>query len=110
MGRFIEGADRRQLSLLPTRIEDWVDEDNPVHVIERCVRIVGSASWMRRARPKMLTLNCRQASSSGTSSSAIGPIARIVDEHVDTSRVGRMVSMAAVIDPSVMSNTHVHVW
>ena len=34
MGRFVEGADRSQLSFLPECLEDWVDEDNPVQVIE----------------------------------------------------------------------------
>ena len=31
MGRFVEGADRSQLTLLPDRLEDWVSEDNAVH-------------------------------------------------------------------------------
>jgi transposase len=34
MGRFVEGADRSQLTLLPECLEDWVSEDNAVHVIE----------------------------------------------------------------------------
>ena len=34
MGRFVEGADRSQLCLLPECLDDWVHEDNPVHVIE----------------------------------------------------------------------------
>ena len=37
MGRFVEGADRSQLSFLPQCLEDWVDEDNPVQVIEAFV-------------------------------------------------------------------------
>ena len=37
MGRFVEGADRSQLSFLPECLEDWVDEDNPVQVIEAFV-------------------------------------------------------------------------
>lgn len=28
MGRFVEGADRSQLTLLPECLEDWVSEDN----------------------------------------------------------------------------------
>jgi hypothetical protein len=32
MGRFIEGADRRQATLLPDTIEDYVSEENPVRV------------------------------------------------------------------------------
>jgi transposase len=34
MGRFVEGADRSQLTLLPECLEDWVSEDNAVHVID----------------------------------------------------------------------------
>ncbi|MEH2534295.1 transposase [Bradyrhizobium sp. AZCC 1588] len=34
MGCFVEGADRSQLTLLPECLEDWVGEDNAVHVID----------------------------------------------------------------------------
>ena len=34
MPRFIEGADRRQAVLLPTSIDDYVGEHNPVRVVE----------------------------------------------------------------------------
>jgi transposase len=34
MGRFVAGADRSQLTLLPECLEDWVSEDNAVHVID----------------------------------------------------------------------------
>ena len=34
MKRFIEGLDRSQSTLFPERLEDWVDEDNPVRVID----------------------------------------------------------------------------
>ena len=37
MRRFIEGADRTQVSLLPECVEDYVAEDNPVRVIEAFV-------------------------------------------------------------------------
>ena len=37
MKRFIEGADRTQVSLLPECVEDYVAEDNPVRVIEAFV-------------------------------------------------------------------------
>jgi transposase len=37
MGRFVRGADRSQMTLLPECLDDWVDEDNPVHVIEAFV-------------------------------------------------------------------------
>ncbi len=28
------GVDRRQVTLFPDRLEDWIDEDNPVHAID----------------------------------------------------------------------------
>ena len=34
MKRFIEGADREQATLLPECLEDWIDENNPVRVID----------------------------------------------------------------------------
>jgi transposase len=37
MKRFMEGLDRGQLTLLPECLEDWIDEDNPVRVIDAFV-------------------------------------------------------------------------
>ncbi len=37
MRRFIEGVDRSQTTLFPESLEDWVDEDNPVRVIDAFV-------------------------------------------------------------------------
>ncbi len=34
MKRFIEGADRIQSTLFPECLEDWIDDDNPVRVID----------------------------------------------------------------------------
>jgi transposase len=34
MKRFIEGEDRRQVTLLPACLEDYISEDNPVRVVE----------------------------------------------------------------------------
>ena len=34
MGRFIEGTDRKQATLFPECLEDWICEDNSVRVIE----------------------------------------------------------------------------
>jgi transposase len=34
MNRFIEGADRRQATLLPCSLDDYVRQDNPVRVVE----------------------------------------------------------------------------
>ena len=37
MKRFVEGEDRRQATLLPECIDDYVSEENPVRVIEAFV-------------------------------------------------------------------------
>jgi transposase len=37
MKRFVEGADRGQSTLLPECLEDWIDENNPVRVIDAFV-------------------------------------------------------------------------
>ena len=34
MKRFVEGIDRSQSTLLSDRLEDWIDNDNPVHVFD----------------------------------------------------------------------------
>ena len=34
MRRFVEGADRGQITLFPESLEDWINEDNPVRVID----------------------------------------------------------------------------
>src|SRR6516165_2951697 len=34
MRRFVEGADRGQSTLFPECLDDWIDEDNPVRVID----------------------------------------------------------------------------
>jgi transposase len=37
MKRFVEGSDRGQSTLLPECLDDWIDEDNPVRVIDAFV-------------------------------------------------------------------------
>jgi transposase len=44
MGRFVEGIDRSQLCFLPVCLDDWVDEDNPVQVIEAFVESLDLAA------------------------------------------------------------------
>jgi transposase len=34
MSGYIEGTDRGQMTLFPDRLEDWIDEDNPVRVVD----------------------------------------------------------------------------
>ena len=44
MGRFIEGADRRQATLLPNTIDDYVGGENPVRVIDAFVELLDLAA------------------------------------------------------------------
>ena len=37
MKRFVEGADRSQRTLLPEILDDWVDESNPVRMVDAFV-------------------------------------------------------------------------
>ena len=37
MRRFVEGTDRGQSTLLPECLDDWIDESNPVRVIDAFV-------------------------------------------------------------------------
>lgn len=34
MGRYIEGQERTQGTLFPERLDDWIDEDNPVRAVD----------------------------------------------------------------------------
>jgi hypothetical protein len=34
MKRFVEGIDRKQSTLFPECLEDWIDEDNPLRAID----------------------------------------------------------------------------
>ncbi len=43
MGRFVEGVDRGQSTLLPECLDDWIDESNPVRVIEAFVEALNLA-------------------------------------------------------------------
>ncbi len=43
MKRFVEGTDRAQSTLLPECLDDWIDEDNPVRVIDAFVEALNLA-------------------------------------------------------------------
>jgi transposase/macrodomain Ter protein organizer (MatP/YcbG family) len=45
MRRFVEGIDRGQATLFPEYLEDWIDEDNPVRVIDAFVDKL-DLSWL----------------------------------------------------------------
>jgi len=49
MSGYIEGAERGQVTLFPDRLEDWIDEDNPVRVIDLFVEEIdlGEVGFLR---------------------------------------------------------------
>ena len=51
MKRFIEGEDRRQATLLPDCLDDYVTEDNPVRVIEVFIAALLSSANVAPAAP-----------------------------------------------------------
>ena len=59
MKRFVAGVDREQSTLLPECLDDFIDESNPVRVIDAFVDALdlGSMEWSRRrlvGRPTIL--------------------------------------------------------
>ena len=53
MSRFIQGEDRNQSTLFPERLEDYIDEDNPVRVVDAYVDELDlSDLGFDRVRPK----------------------------------------------------------
>jgi transposase len=46
MKRFVEGTDRGQITLFPECLEDWIDENNPVRVVD--VFVDELESWRNR--------------------------------------------------------------
>jgi transposase len=48
MKRFIEGEDRRQGTLLPELLDDYVAEDNPVRVVDVFVEELDLRGWVSR--------------------------------------------------------------
>lgn len=52
MGRYVEGQDRQQVTLLPECLEDYIAEDNPVRVVEAFVEELDlKALGFERAEP-----------------------------------------------------------
>ena len=55
MKRFVEGVDRGQSTLFPECLDDWIDEDNPVRVIDVFVDeldlgALDFGGWIRRGQ------------------------------------------------------------
>ncbi len=44
MGRFVEGANRNQATLLPECLEDFIADDNPVRIVDTFVDELDLAS------------------------------------------------------------------
>ena len=52
MGRYIDGQDRTQSVLFPERLDDWIDEDNPVRAVDVFVEELDLARLrFERAQP-----------------------------------------------------------
>jgi transposase len=51
MKRFIEGSDRGQLILLPECLDDWIDESNPVRVVDAFVNSLDLAELGFKVQP-----------------------------------------------------------
>ena len=49
MGRFIEGEDRQQVTLLPECLDDYIGEDNPVRVVDAFVEELDLQRWASKA-------------------------------------------------------------
>jgi transposase len=49
MGRYVEGSDRKRLTLLPECLDDYIAEDNPVRVVEAFVELDLEAFGFARA-------------------------------------------------------------
>lgn len=53
MSRFVEGEDRTQQVLLPPSLEDYIDEDNPVRIVDAYIDELDLAALgFERVRPK----------------------------------------------------------
>ncbi len=53
MKRFVQGVDREQGTFFPVHLDDWINDDNPVRVIEVFVDELdlGDLGFERVARP-----------------------------------------------------------
>ena len=52
MKRFIEGECRAQATLFPERLDDWIDEDNPVRAVDVFVDDLDLGDWASSARSR----------------------------------------------------------
>ncbi len=54
MKRFIEGADRCQVMLLPDRLDDYVDEESPVRAVDAFVGMLNLAALGFNVVPELM--------------------------------------------------------
>ena len=47
MKRYIEGKSRAQMVLMPESLDDFIDDDNPVRVIDLFVDELDCKAWVR---------------------------------------------------------------
>ena len=52
MKRFVEGIDRGQATLFPECLADWIDENNPVQVIDVLVDELDLRRWDLTGSPR----------------------------------------------------------
>ena len=76
MGRFIEGQDRRQATLLPDCLDDYVAKDNPVRVL-RCSMARPRGPWFcgcrrrkQRVGPPIIRRRCSRSTSTAISTAS----------------------------------------
>lgn len=53
MGRFVEGEDHSQATLLPACFDDFIAEDNPIRIVDAFVSLVAAVRlkmWFRQER------------------------------------------------------------
>jgi hypothetical protein len=73
MSRFVEGEDRRQPTLLPSCLDDYVGEDNPARVIDAFVDELdlGGLGFAvapgRRGGRRIIRRRCSSSTSTATS-------------------------------------------
>ena len=54
MRRFVEGEDRSQQALLPASLEDYIDEENPVRVVDAFIDELGLADCLIKSQLRFL--------------------------------------------------------
>jgi len=75
MRRFVEEADRGQWTLLPERLDDFIDESNPVRVIDLFVDAISDIA-PHSASPRMTT-SSRQERAYASGRAEADPVSKL---------------------------------